>query len=186
MTCCIGVAQNGVVTVGADSAGVAEYSLTIRADTKVFRNGPMIFSFTHSFRMGQLLRHAFTVPDHDPRTDVDKWMATVFIDAVRKCLKDGGYASRNSETESGGTFLVGYKGTLYQVESDYQVGIPADAPVTGHQFAAVGCGQDIAHGAMFVQDVTKPAKERILAALTAAERYSAAVRGPFVVEELTP
>lgn len=163
--------------MGADSAGVGGYSLTVRADTKVFRNGPMLFGFTTSFRMGQLLRYALTVPDHDPRVDVEKYMATTFVDAVRECLKSHGFASKSCEVESGGTFLVGYKGRLFCIYDDYQVAEAAD------RYDAVGCGHDIAKGALFATPELS-GEERAKTALSAAERYSSGVRSPFVVMAL--
>jgi ATP-dependent protease HslVU (ClpYQ) peptidase subunit len=177
MTCIAGVVDGGTVWIGGDSAGVGGYDLTVRSDQKVFRNGPMIFGFTSSFRMGQLLRWALTVPDHDPRVEPEKYMTTVFVDAVRECLKARGFAKCENQVETGGTFLVGYKGQLFHVDDDYQVGIPADG------FYAVGCGGDIARGALFATDHL-PGDERIRKALAAAERCSAGVRGPFHLESL--
>lgn len=177
MTCIVGLIEGDTVWMGGDSAGVAGYSLSVRADAKVFRNGPMLFGFTSSFRMGQLLRYAFTVPDHDPRTDIDKYMATTFINAVRQCLKDHGFASRTNEVEEGGQFLVGYKGRLFYIGGDYQVGEAVDG------FDAVGCGHDLAKGALFATAHLR-GRERALLALQAAERHSAGVRGPFHIEAL--
>jgi ATP-dependent protease HslVU (ClpYQ) peptidase subunit len=57
--------------------------------------------------------------------------------------------------------------------SDYQIARPGD------EFAAVGCGEDIALGAMYATRHLPPAK-RIEMALEAAERFSAGVRGPFI------
>jgi hypothetical protein len=163
--------------MGGDSAGVGGYSLTVRADQKVFKNGPMLFGFTSSFRMGQLLRYALTVPDHDPRVSVDKYMATTFIDAVRDCLKSHGFARKDAESESGGTFLVGYRGQLFVVHDDYQVGRSADG------FDAVGCGHEIAKGALYATAHLR-GKKRVAVALEAAERFSAGVRSPFCIEAL--
>ncbi|HEX8030284.1 MAG TPA: hypothetical protein VF491_17540 [Vicinamibacterales bacterium] len=177
MTCIVGFVEGDTVWMGGDSAGVGGYSLNVRADAKVFRNGPMLFGFTSSFRMGQLLRYALTVPDHDPRIDIDKYMATTFIDAVRECLKSRGYATKKNDAEEGGTFLVAYKGQLFYIGDDYQVGRPADG------FDAVGCGFDIARGALFASSHLK-GKKRAQLALEAAERFSAAVRGPFHIESI--
>lgn len=177
MTCIVGLVEGDTVWIGGDSAGVAGYDLTVRADQKVFRNGDMIFGFTSSFRMGQLLRYALKVPDHDPRIDVDKWMVTTFIDAVRSCLKEHGWASRSNEHEEGGHFLVGYRGRLFGIEGDYQVGLSVDG------FDATGCGEQIARGALFVNGHL-PARERVEQALQAAEHFSAGVRGPFHVVSL--
>jgi ATP-dependent protease HslVU (ClpYQ) peptidase subunit len=177
LTCIVGVVEGNTVHIGGDSAGVGGYSLTVRADQKVFRNGPMLFGFTSSFRMGQLLRYALTIPDHDPRVETEKYMAVTFVNAVRDCLKSHGFAKRSNEVEEGGTFLVGYKGRLFCIQDDYQVAEAADG------YDAVGCGHDIAKGAL-VATPDRPARERVEKALSAAERYSAGVRAPFLVDAL--
>jgi hypothetical protein len=179
MTCIAAWVERDTVWMAGDSAGVGGWSLTVRADQKVFRNGPMIFGFTTSFRMGQVLRYALTVPFHDPSVDVEKYLSTTFIDAVRECLKTYGYAKKEHEVEEGGTFLIGFKGRLFRVCDDYQVGVPADG------FDAVGCGDDVARGALFATaHLTGQARADMV--LNAAERCSADVRGPFHVISLEP
>lgn len=175
MTCIVGLVDEGVVYIGGDSAGVGGFSMQIRKDEKVFRNGAFIMGFTTSFRMGQLLRYRFNPPKHHPSDDLVKFMSTDFIDAVRDCLKTYGYAQKDKDQESGGTFLVGFEKKLFIVDSDYQVGLVYDS------FYSVGCGSDIALGAMFAS-VGAPPRVRITQALEAAERFSAGVRGPFIIE----
>lgn len=178
MTAIVGLAQDGKVYIGGDSAGVSGLSLSVRADTKVFRKGRYLFGFTTSFRMGQLIRYSL-VPPKPKGDDLEGFMATRFIDALRDCLKSGGWARRENDREEGGTFLVGVRGQLFTIYDDYQVGRPADG------FAAVGCGEDIALGALYATAGTgmKPRK-RALLALQAAERFSAGVRGPFICMSL--
>lgn len=173
MTCIVGLLQGGKVWIGGDSAGVAGYALRARADRKVFTVGPFAIGFTTSFRMGQLLNHAFTPPLPKPGQDLTAFMVTDFVNAVRDCLKAGGFATKESEAEHGGQFLVGYRGHLFMVGSDYQVG----EALAG--FDAVGSGADVALGAMAVGRGAP--KVRILAALAAAAKFNAGVRGPFHV-----
>lgn len=180
MTCIVGLIHDGQTWIGGDSAGVAGYSLTTRADEKVFRRGPFVMGFTTSFRMGQLLRYRLKVPATLPATyhdDPDKWMATTFVDAARKCLKDGGYAAKHNEAEYGGSFLVAEGGNLWTVEGDYQVGRSACG------YAAVGCGSDLALGALFsmVDGQDESPQGMVEDALRAAEAHSAGVRGPFTI-----
>jgi len=175
VTCVAGLAEKGRVWIGADSAGVGGLSLTVRADSKVFRRGPFVMGFTTSFRMGQLLRYRLTIPEHRPNIEVEQWMATEFVDAVRECLKAGGFARKKDEEETGGTFLVGYRGQLFAVHEDYQVGEPLDG------FDAVGSGAELARGALFATRGRAP-RRRIEIALQAAERMNAGVRGPFHIE----
>lgn len=178
MTCIAGIAENGAVHLAGDSAGVAGWDLTIRADPKVFVNGPYVMGFTHSFRMGQLLRYAFAPPSPEGH-DLHAFMCTAFIDALRTCLKDGGWATKDKEQEEGGTFLAGVAGRLFIVGSDYQVGEPASG------CAAVGCGDRAALGALFATAGGKP-RARLETAMSAAEHLSAGVRGPFAFASIGP
>lgn len=179
MTCVAGLVYENKVWIGADSAGVMNYSLTPRKDPKVFINSNLIIGFTSSFRMGQLLKWNFTPPPVKEGQDVDSYMNKDFIDSVRSCFKHGGYAQKHNEQEHGGSFLVGFKGRLFSVDSDYQVGESLLS------YDAVGCGADIALGALHATDqMNLTADQRIRKALEAAENFNAGVRSPFNVLSL--
>jgi hypothetical protein len=174
MTCIVGVQHKGRVHIGGDSAGVAGYAITVRADPKVFSNGPYILGFTTSFRMGQLLRYKFKPPTPTDN-DLDRFMATRFVDAVRDALEQGGWLTTTNGNQEGGTFLVGIKGQLYIVDTDFQIGRSALG------YDAIGCGSDIALGSLHTTQGMKP-RTRIRAALHAAATHSAGVTPPFVLE----
>lgn len=175
MTCIVGLVDKGDVYIGGDSAGIAGLSISIRADEKVFGNGAFVFGFTSSFRMGQLLRYKFSPPDQTVyQTDME-YMVTTFVDTARQCFSANGFGDK--EATMGGNFLVGYKGKLYNVQGDYQVGVPAIA------FDAVGCGSDLALGAMFANEDLRP-EDRIEQALSAASTFSAGVEPPFTILKL--
>jgi hypothetical protein len=175
VTCIVGVAHEGTVWIGGDSAGVAGYDLTVRSDVKVFRVGPYVLGFTDSFRMGQLLHYTLDAPT-PPERDLERFMSTRFINAVRDCLTDGGFATNNAGQEAGGSFLVGARGRLFEVCSDYQVGEAREG------YNALGCGANIALGALHLSGRQQMApRNRVRLALEAAERHSAGVRGPFTI-----
>ena len=176
MTCIVGLVENGKVYMGADSAGVSGLDICIRADEKVFINNNFLMGFTTSFRMGQLLRYAFVPPKRFPGDDIDRFMVTKFIDGVRKCLKDGGFATKEKEAEEGGIFLVGYEGNLFYVGSDYQIG----RNVYGYD--AVGCGEKYALGSLYASKGNP--RERIRGALMAAQQFSGGVLEPFHIIEI--
>jgi hypothetical protein len=175
VTAIAGLVHDGKVYIGGDSAGVSGWDLLVRADPKVFTTGPFVMGFTSSFRMGQLLRWSFQTPEHHEDVPDDKYMATSFIDAVRATLSAGGFAKKEAEREFGGTFLVGYRGRLWVVSDDYQVGEPR------YGVAAVGCGDSQALGSLHTSQEWTDPTARLLCALEASERYSAGVRGPFTV-----
>lgn len=181
MTCIVGIAQDNTVTIGGDSAGVGGYSIQLRADTKVFRTGNYVMGFTTSFRMGQLLRYGELppAPTAEEQWDLDRFMATTFVDGVRKVLETGGWLKTSNGVETGGTFLVGVRGHLYEIQGDFQIARTLDG------YSAVGCGDDLALGALHATaDSGLTARERVEAALRAAAHHSAGVAAPFAFEVL--
>jgi len=180
MTCIVGLVSKDGVYIGGDSAGVYDTVVERRTDVKVFRRADFVIGFTSSFRMGQLLRFKLNAPPQHADTDTYEYMVTDFIDAVRDCLKDGGYARKSEEAETGGTFLVGYKGRLFEVDEDYQVA----EHIAG--YTAVGCGARFALGALYALKhiTTMGAREMVKVALEAAAEMSTGVRAPFSIEKV--
>lgn len=175
MTAIAAMADGTVTWIGADSAGVSGYDLTIRADEKVFTTGPYVLGFTSSFRMGQLLRYRLEPPaPPEDGMDLMRFMVTDFTDAIRECLKTGGWAKKENEREEGGVFVVGVNGRLFEVWSDYQVCARADS------YAAAGSGENYILGALHATEgLGLEPEKRLLTALEAAERFSTGVAGPF-------
>lgn len=179
MTCIVGLVDKGKVYIGGDSAGVdLSFSLSVRADRKVFTNGGLLFGIAGSFRMGNLLQHKLVVPQFNEVDDPHRWMVTEFIDAVRHCFLVGGFMQKEDNVEAAeGDFLCGFAGRLFAVYGDLQVGETLD------EYAALGCGFQIAEGSMF-STKGKGAHSRVQTALEAAEQHSGGVRGPFHIESV--
>jgi hypothetical protein len=175
MTCIAGLISDGKVWIAGDSAASNGQNVSIRSDTKIFANGPYVMGFTSSFRMGQLLRYSLKlgVPD---TWDVDRFMATTFMDAIRETLRTGGWIKATESRESGGTFLVGIGDRLYTVQDDFQIGH------TFNGYAAVGSGYLAALGSLHTSDgLIDDPKARLTAALTAAADHVSGVAAPFTV-----
>lgn len=177
MTCIVGIETDSGVTIGGDSLGASHYTQFHRADPKVFINGSYLIGYTTSFRMGQLLRYAdLPKPLERIGEQLDRFIATDFVDAVRQALKTGGFAQKESDREKGGQFLVGVNGRLYDVDSDYQIGWNTD------RYSAAGCGRDMALGALHAARRASPL-QRVRRALEAAAYHNTDVCGPFTILE---
>lgn len=180
MTCIAAfINKNKTIIMGADSAGTGGWSRTLRKDPKVFIKNKMIFGFCGSFRMGQLLQFQLKVPDQPKKMDDFEYMVREFVEALRKCLKDGGYSKISDNEEEGGTFLVGYKGRLYRIDADFQVAESLDG------YEALGSGEDLALGSLHTTNsLPMNSRRRIRLALEAAAYFNVACAAPFVILEL--
>jgi len=179
MTCIVGIVNKKEkrVVMGADSAGVGGYEITIRKDPKIFKVGDFVIGCTSSFRMIQLLRFSLKLPKVEK--EIYEYMCTDFIDAVRKCLKEGGFMEKERDAEVIGTFLVAYKDRLFKIESDLQVGESVDG------IMACGCGENYALGVLKYNQLLAGIEldtERIITnSLIIAEKLSAGVAKPFKI-----
>ena len=181
MTCIVGLKYKGKVYIGADSLGSdSSFNKVVRADEKVFKKGEMIFGFTTSYRMGQILRYAMTIPTRPEGIDDMEYLVAHFIPTLITAYDDGGWiANSKSGARTGGTFLLGYRKELYKIENDFQVGKPVE------NYESCGCGQDFAKGSLFSTNNLKMEPDaRILMALHAATKHSAGVDGPYTIIEI--
>lgn len=177
MTCIVGLVAKDAIYMGADSAGVWDnHDLVVRSDPKVFRNGPYLIGYTSSFRMGQILRFHLKPPERKTR-DALEYIVVDVISEIRKLFLKHGYTHKENNEETGGEFLLAYDRRLFQIGPDFQVG------ELRNQFAACGCGESFALGAMYANADKKP-RARVLEALRAAQEFSGGVREPFVIKSL--
>jgi hypothetical protein len=183
MSCVVGIEDPAGAWIGGDSAAVDDDDVvTLCAQPKVFSMLEEEFAIgaVDSARPGQLVRYSLALPDaarrnDDYRRDPDRFIATSFVDAVRKCLRRGGYAGKGEEDEElGGHFLVAWRARLYRVESDYSFGRSSLG------YDAIGSGGAVALGALHATRGQAP-RRRIEIALAAAAEHTATVRPPFVV-----
>jgi len=177
MTCIVGLTDKGKVYIGGDSASGNGSMTQVSTVPKLFRKDPFVIGYTSSWRMGQILQHHLRADDLKESDSAHEFMVCVFIEKVRQLFKTFGYARRENNEETGGTFLVGYCGHLYFIGSDYQVNETLDG------MDACGCGAEVALGALYATKGTQLNPfQRLDIALEAAAHFSSDVRPPFRVE----
>lgn len=176
MTCIIGAVEKGKVYMGGDSATASGWEVRAAQGPKVFRTGPFLIGITGYIRVAQLLQHEFIPPERNGQS-VMKYMCTSFVSSVREVFKQGGYATIKDSKEEGGTFLTGWEGHLYLVDSNFQVTEFRDG------YNAIGSGSTYALGAYRASTNLEP-RARILQSLKISAYFSGSVMGPFKVLEL--
>lgn len=187
MTCIVGVVgQDGSIVLGGDSLGVGGIDVLVRDDKKVFKKGQFLFGCTGSYRELQLVQHALRIPKppESPARD-HLYMCTTFVDKLRNTLKKAGALKEKSGVQAmESAIIVGFRGTLYIIEEDFQVGIAS------HGYASVGCGSPYAMGSLFAMyahapsDSVEDSRCGAEQALSAAVEFSGGVRPPFTYVEL--
>jgi hypothetical protein len=180
MTCGVTVIDKSRrVWIGADSMISSGWDALPSIASKVFEKGHYLIATSGDSRFRQLLQYEINYPE--PTGDLNKFMATIFIAAIRAATKQAGYTTIDKNRESiDSTAIIGVRGGyLYTLYSDYCI-LPAT-----YGFTSIGCARSEALAILFDSQDLEP-EERIERALKAAEFCSAAVRRHFVTKCLEP
>lgn len=189
MTCIVGLVERDPklgrrVWMGADSvAGDSNYYTVRLVTPKVFVKGDYIIGYTSSFRMGQILQYQTSLPKLDaplvldpPRDRLHAFMIQKFVPAVAKAFETDGWLQKEKDRKSGGQFLVGVGGELFEIEDDFAVLKHVD-----FDFSVVGSGMYFAQGAVYALRDSNNPRRRITTALDAAKNFNAYVRPPYTI-----
>jgi ATP-dependent protease HslVU (ClpYQ) peptidase subunit len=192
MTTIVAVQGAGWTVIGSDSRVTDEgriYSMP-KGVGKVVENEEYLFGTAGDLRAINIIEHAFNPPDASGYAgkDLDAFITTRFIPALRKCFEEHGYATGVEEKESkeaaighDSTIMVSINGCIYEIDGDYAW--IKDA--TG--LYAMGTGGDYAVGALHAMLPPKTkltielAKETIKEALTIAAKLDSSSGGPFTI-----
>lgn len=175
MTLVVGYTDNNTVYMAADNSINWDNQFLMTTHSKILSlsinsKNPIQFlvGFSGSFRMGQLLEHSFNIPSIED-TPVYKYMCIYFVPALIKLFEANRFLYEQNNTISGGTLLIGIKGSLFLVQEDFSV------IETTNKYAAIGCGETYALGAFNALEYISTSisvESRIKAALTAAATFS--------------
>lgn len=175
MTCVVAYKENGKIYMGADTIGSDEnMRVSHRMNKKVWKKFDMIFGISGSYRIGQLVQYSLEIPEHDDSKNDMAYFLEDFIPSFIKCLKENEITLDEGELKEF-NMLIGYKGNIYRLESDFNIGINKEC------YDVIGSGEDIATGALFIlaKDKKLKPKQKIKLALDASSRYVSSVGGTY-------
>lgn len=177
MTCIVGLVEGGEIYIGADSIGISGLNYSVRADKKVFARDGLIIGSAGSFRTYQTIQYRLKFPKHPEGMEDHCYLCTLFVDAMRAALKAAGTSTEENEEEAqNNNLILGYRGNLYEIQTDYQV------VQTYEPFMATGCGEKSALGALYILDMMDlPPEEKVELALKASAASCAGVCGPYTI-----
>lgn len=165
MTCIVALEDDGKIYMGADSSAIDGEQISLRQEPKIFKCGDFLIGFCHSFRYGQIIEHCFKPPKVTEKNIV-KYMVTKFVPELKITLAVNDFDEKES------CMIVGYKGKIFYVESDWNVGYDKT------NYYAIGSGAPVALGSLYSTEGQHPL-DRIRIALEAAQEFTISVRGPF-------
>ena len=166
MTCIVAISDGDNVYMAAERGLSDDDVITAMSVPKIKINDKYLIGYADSPGTGQLL-HWIALPT-PPRTNIDKFMRTTWVNAVRKALNESGVDLKENAHAS---FLVGVSGKLFFVDT-------TDWQVSECEHMAIGSGSSIALGSLYTTATWKSAEKRAYTAVSAAIELSPSCKGP--------
>lgn len=204
MTCIVGMIRGSNVYLGCDSAASCTSQIgTIKNISeklfvkKISDRFNIVYGYTSSFRMGQILRYGFKEPEIPKEilelknyctTDeklLDNYLVNEYVDALRTCFKDKGFLEIEGNQEGAGNFLIGitdskkmFKPRLYAMQKEFSLLDYTD------DYTACGSGDYFALGALYVLHKNKKAVPLILQDALYSATQNPYVKPPFIIKKI--
>jgi len=169
MTIIAVVRQDETVHMAGDRGASTEDSILVLKAPKVFKIGPYLFGYAGTMD-GERIRHNFKPPVPKPNANLDKFMYTEFLVALRNFYETW-WVDISKESDFG--MLIAIKGRVFE----HNV---VDMSLTEYQedYLAMGSGSDFALGSLWTTQNQKNGKRRAQLAVEAAIKYSTSCIGP--------
>lgn len=180
MTLIVGIEENNKVWLGGDSGIFDEtgQEKALYQEEKVFRKSGFLFGGAGSIRLCQVIKYHFSPPQLRPREDPYRFMVKKFTKSLAKCLEK--YANYLLKGELDLDLMVGYKGRIYSIDSEF--GVFRDEV---NRYNAIGAGSDIAKGVLYslakIDKDKHPPDFRMKMAFEATSRFNTLVASPWKV-----
>jgi len=178
MTVIAAVVDKGRVLMGADSFCSAGERIEPIAQVKLWAAGDMVIGAAGNLRTCNLFRYGFKFPERAGETD-EIYMHITVPHALRQYLQEHQPIESNGASEDCGLeALIGWKGKIWQLASDFCV------TSSRHGYDAVGRGSAVCRAALDAtarhSDLTGSAI--LLEAMRLTARHVVSVQAPFYMQ----
>jgi len=176
MTCVASyVDPEGNIFMGGDSIGICGGTYCIVRDPKVFIRRNMIFGFVESFRMGDILKYDFQIPDHPKDFSTYQYLTSIFIPTLLERYEERRFLTITDNVAISNVFLLGYDKRIFKIEMDMAI------IENSKNYDSAGCGESFAKATFFLLEKSELSpKEKIEKALNVASEFSL-VKPPFEI-----
>lgn len=179
MSVIVGIVSGGAVHMGADTYVGNGYVQKRSPAPKLFRRGEIGIGCSGDLVVANAIRFRLKPPTPEEGESDESYVAVRLVDAIREAIKAGGQLKKENEVESAcGYLLIGYRGALYHICSDFS------SLVDGRGYAAEGAGEQFALGSLHASRAESDIRSRLTVALDSACEFSSYCAPPYIFETI--
>jgi 20S proteasome alpha/beta subunit len=169
LTCIAVLKSEDNIWMAGDRGASDDDSIMPLTAPKVFKIGPYLLGYAGTMD-GERVRHNFKPPLPKPGVNIDKFMYTDFIIALRNFYETW-WVDISKDSDFG--MIICVKGKIYEHNA-------VDMSLTTYEsdYLAMGSGSPWAMGSLYTTRNQKNGKRRVQLAVEAAIEYSTSCKGP--------
>ncbi len=169
---CIAVVRDAAtnkIYMAGDRGVSDDNTINVCSSPKVWKKEGYLFGYAGSMD-GDRIKHLFVPPTPEPRVNIDKFMYSTFLKALRKFYEEW-WVGVSPSSDFG--LIICVKGKIYEHNA-------ADMSLTQYDqdYLAMGSGGDLALGSLYSTKLYKDGRKRANMAVQAAINHSTSCKGP--------
>ncbi len=169
---CIAVVRDSAtnkIYMAGDRVVSDDNTINVCSSPKVWKKEGYLFGYAGSMD-GDRIKHLFVPPTPEPRVNIDKFMYSKFLKALRKFYEEW-WVDISPSSDFG--LIICVKGKIYEHNA-------ADMSLTQYDqdYLAMGSGGDLALGSLYSTKSYKDGRKRANLAVQAAINHSTSCKGP--------
>lgn len=184
MSCIIGYVHNNKVYMCHDSIEIcdADHSYKISSIDKCFIKKNILFGCVGSIRAMSLFKYKLKFDLQKKGMSDHEYLSTIIADSIRGLLVDYECMVKDENCDekvlANSQMLIGYKGKLYQMYSDFYVG-----EIQYPKYEAIGYSGSYAVGALYAleNNHNMTPEEKLLLAMSAVRKFTVTICEPYKI-----
>lgn len=169
---CIAVVRdkvNNKIWMAGDRGVSDDNVINVCSSPKIWKKEGYLFGYAGSMD-GDRIKHLFVPPQPEPRVNIDKFMYSKFLKALRTFYENW-WVDTSPSSDFG--MIICVRGKIYEHNA-------GDMSLTQYEqdYLAMGSGGDLALGSLYSTQKQKDARKRAVLAVNAALNHSTSCKGP--------
>jgi ATP-dependent protease HslVU (ClpYQ) peptidase subunit len=161
--------QNNKIWMAGDRGVSDDSIINVGSSPKIWKKEGYLFGYAGSMD-GDRIKHLFVPPQFDGRGNIDKFMYSKFLKALRKFYEEW-WVDVTPTSDFG--MIICVRGKIYEHNA-------GDMSLTQYEqdYLVMGSGGDLAMGSLYSTQKQKDGRKRAVQAVSAAIAHSPSCKGP--------
>ena len=183
MSVIVGITDGKNITMGCDSYISGDNEKFELSESKIIKKNNILIGVSGTMRGLQLLKYQLNLTTQEHLSEIEditisdeEYICNFLVNTIKEIFFNNQYTIKVDDQENHcDNYLIGYKGKLYTLDSNYQI------YSTNDNYMTIGSGSQYAYGALKVQEkakiLLKDPEEAVIRTISVVSKFCPSVGG---------